>query len=235
MVREAERMGILLWSEIPVYWTISFTNDETLQNAKNLLDEMITRDRNRGAIIIWSLANETPVSEERNAFLSNLANYARSIDDTRLISMAMEKDYHNPYTPSIKDPLMDIVDIVSFNTYIGWYDGLPDKCSKMNWQLPKNKPVVISEFGGAAKQGFHGTKNQRWTEEFQEELYIQSVDMFDKMDLAGTCPWILMDFKSPRRLFPDIQDGWNRKGLISNDGIKKKAFFIMKEWYEGNH
>jgi beta-glucuronidase len=149
--------------------------------------------------------------------------------------MAMEKDYHDPYTPSIKDPLMDIVDIVSFNTYIGWYDGLPDKCSKMNWQLPKNKPVVISEFGGAAKQGYYGTKNQRWTEEFQEELYIQSVAMFDKMDLAGTCPWILMDFKSPRRLLPGIQNGWNRKGLVSNDGIKKKAFFIMKEWYEENH
>jgi beta-glucuronidase len=235
MVREAERMGILLWSEIPVYWTISFTNEETLQNAKKQLEEMITRDRNRGAIIIWSLANETPVSEERNTFLTNLANYARSLDDTRLISMAMEKDYHDPYTPSIKDPLMDIVDIVSFNTYIGWYDGLPDKCSKMNWQLPKNKPVVISEFGGAAKQGYYGTKNQRWTEEFQEELYIQSVAMFDKMDLAGTCPWILMDFKSPRRLLPGIQNGWNRKGLVSNDGIKKKAFFIMKEWYEENH
>jgi beta-glucuronidase len=102
----------------------------------------------------------------------------------------------------------------------------------MNWLLPDDKPVIISEFGGGAKQGFHGDKNQRWTEEFQEELYIQSVAMFDKMNVAGTCPWILMDFKSPRRLLPKIQDGWNRKGLISNDGIKKKAFFIMKNWYE---
>jgi len=232
MVREAEKMGILLWSEIPVYWTISFTNEETLQNAKNQLEEMITRDKNRGAVIIWSLANETPVSDVRNQFLTQLVEHARGIDDSRLISMAMEKEYHDAYTPAINDPLMGLVDVVSFNSYIGWYDGLPEKCSKMNWELPANKPVIISEFGGGAKQGNHGTKNQIWTEEFQEDLYIQSVAMFDKMNLAGTCPWILMDFRSPRRLLPGIQDGWNRKGLISNDGIKKKAFFIMKDWYE---
>ncbi|WP_016775524.1 glycoside hydrolase family 2 protein [Anaerophaga thermohalophila] len=232
MVREAEKMGILVWSEIPVYWTISFTNESTLQNAQNQLEEMITRDKNRGAVIIWSLANETPVSDVRNRFLTKLVQHARKLDDSRLISMAMEKEYHDAFTPAINDPLMDIVDVVSFNTYIGWYDGLPEKCAKMNWKLPNDKPVVISEFGAGALQGYHGTKNQRWTEEYQEELYIQSVAMFDKMDLAGTAPWILMDFMSPRRVLPEIQDGWNRKGLISDQGIKKKAFFIMKEWYK---
>lgn len=232
MVLEAEKMGILVWSEIPVYWTISFTNESTLQNAQNQLEEMITRDKNRGAVIIWSLANETPVSDVRNRFLTKLVQHARKLDDSRLISMAMEKEYHDAFTPAINDPLMDIVDVVSFNTYIGWYDGLPEKCAKMNWKLPNDKPVVISEFGAGALQGYHGTKNQRWTEEYQEELYIQSVAMFDKMDLAGTAPWILMDFMSPRRVLPEIQDGWNRKGLISDQGIKKKAFFIMKEWYK---
>jgi beta-glucuronidase len=55
--------------------------------------------------------------------------------------------------------------------------------------------------------------------------------MFDKLDLAGTTPWILMDFMSPRRMLPEIQDGFNRKGLISNNGIRKKAFYIVQEWY----
>ena len=185
MVREAEKMGILLWSEIPVYWTISFGNEETLQNAKNQLDEMIVRDRNRGAIIIWSLANETPHSDERNKFLTELVHTARSLDDSRLISMALEKQYRDKFTPVISDPLMDIVDVVSFNTYIGWYDGLPDKCAKMNWELNTDKPVFISEFGAGALQGKHGDAFERWTEEFQEELYKQSVAMFDKMELSG--------------------------------------------------
>jgi len=49
--------------------------------------------------------------------------------------------------------------------------------------------------------------------------------------LRGTSPWILMDFRSPRRPLPGIQDYWNRKGLISNRGEKKKAFYVMQRWY----
>jgi beta-glucuronidase len=230
-VREAEKMGLMVWCEIPVYWTIDFENEETLQNAKDQLGEMIRRDRNRGAVIIWSLANETPVGDSRNRFLRSLAVHARSLDDTRLISMAMEKHYRDGYTPYIADPLMDIVDVVSFNSYIGWYDGLPEKCARMNWDLNTGKPVIVTEFGGGALQGHHGSPAQRWTEEFQEELYRQSLAMFDRMDLAGTTPWILMDFRSPRRVLPVIQDGFNRKGLVSDRGIRKKAFYLMQSWY----
>ncbi len=231
MVREAERMGLMVWSEIPVYWTIDFENEETLQNAMEQLEEMIARDRNRGAVIIWSIANETPQGDSRNRFLTALAEHARSLDNSRLISMAMEKQYRDRYTPVISDPMMEIVDVVSFNTYIGWYDGLPEKCEKMNWVLNTDKPVIISEFGGGALQGLSGSPTQRWTEEFQEELYRQNLAMFDRMELAGTTPWILMDFRSPKRLLPEIQDGFNRKGLISGQGVRKKAFYIMQSWY----
>jgi beta-glucuronidase len=63
MVREAERMGILVWSEIPVYWTISWENPDTLASAEQQLAENILRDRNRAAVILWSVANETPISD----------------------------------------------------------------------------------------------------------------------------------------------------------------------------
>ncbi|MCQ2111239.1 MAG: hypothetical protein MJY79_07085 [Bacteroidaceae bacterium] len=49
--------------------------------------------------------------------------------------------------------------------------------------------------------------------------------------LAGCTPWILKDFRSPRRQLKDIQDDFNRKGVISDHGEKKKAFYIMQEWY----
>ena len=106
--------------------------------------------------------------------------------------------------------------------------------SKMTWEIPYDKPVIISEFGGGAKAGFHGQKNLRFTEEFQENLYRENTAMLDKIDgLAGTTPWILKDFRSPRRLLPGIQDYYNRKGLFSDDGRKKKAFYVLKQWYEG--
>ena len=232
MVREAERMGILVWSEIPVYWTIAWKNPATFANAKQQLTDMISRDHNRANIIIWSIANETPHSAERDDFLGRLAQYARTQDSTRLISMAMEVTGAANYVNRLNDNMNKYVDVVSFNQYIGWYRDVND-APKMKWEIPYNKPVIISEFGGGAKSGYHGAKNQRWTEEFQENLYRENIAMIEKIDgLSGTTPWILKDFRSPRRVLPGIQDFYNQKGLVSDKGTKKKAFFVLKQWYD---
>ena len=232
MVREAEKMGILVWSEIPVYWTIAWKNPKTYENAQNQLRDMIARDHNRANIIIWSIANETPHSPERDQFLGSLAQYARTLDNTRLISMAMEVTGASNYVNRLNDNMNQYVDVVSFNQYIGWYRDVND-APKMRWEIPYNKPVIVSEFGGGAKYGYHGAKNQRWTEEFQENLYRENCAMLDKIEgLAGTTPWILKDFRSPRRVLPDVQDYYNRKGLFSDKGEKKKAFYVLKEWYD---
>ena len=232
MVREAERMGILVWSEIPVYWTIAWTNPATYQNAQQQLTDMISRDHNRANVIIWSIANETPHSTERDNFLGRLAQYARSLDSTRLISMAMEVTGASNYLNRLNDNMNQYVDVVSFNQYIGWYRDVND-APKMTWEIPYNKPVIISEFGGGARYGYHGDKNQRWTEEFQENLYRENCAMLDKIEgLSGTTPWILKDFRSPRRVLPGVQDYYNRKGLFSDKGEKKKAFYVLKQWYE---
>ncbi|MDD2525562.1 MAG: beta-glucuronidase, partial [Bacteroidales bacterium] len=61
----------------------------------------------------------------------------------------------------------------------------------------------------------------------------RSIGMLERMEgLAGCTPWILTDFRSPRRLMVDMQDGFNRKGLISDKGIKKSAFYVMQAWYK---
>ena len=231
MVREAERMGILVWSEIPCYWTIAWTNPATLDNARQQLTDMIRRDHNRANVIIWSIANETPHSAERDAFLGTLAKHARSLDDTRLISMAMEVTGASNYVNRLNDNMNEYVDVVSFNQYIGWYRDVND-APKMTWEIPYDKPVIISEFGGGARYGYHGAKNQRWTEEFQENLYRENTAMLDKIEgLSGTTPWILKDFRSPRRVLPGVQDYYNRKGLFSDKGERKLAFYVLQQWY----
>lgn len=231
-VREAERMGILVWSEIPVYWTIAWTNPATYANAERQLDDMIARDQNRANVIIWSIANETPHSAERDTFLGKLAKHARELDPTRLISMAMEVTGASNYHNILHDNMSDYVDVVSFNQYIGWYRDVND-AANMTWEIPYDKPVIISEFGGGAKYGLHGAKNQRWTEEFQENLYRENCAMLDKIDgLAGTTPWILKDFRSPRRVLTGIQDYYNRKGVFSDKGEKKLAFYVLRDWYK---
>ena len=118
--------------------------------------------------------------------------------------MAMEVTGASNYVNRLNDNMNKYVDVVSFNQYIGWYRDVND-APKMKWEIPYDKPVIISEFGGGAKAGYHGEKNQRWTEEFQENLYRENIAMIDKIEgLSGTTPWILKDFRSPRRVLPDI-------------------------------
>lgn len=231
-IREADRLGILLWSEIPVYWTILWDNPATYENARNQLSEMIARDRNRAAVVIWSVANETPLSDVRLSFLKNLVSHARSLDSTRLMSAAMERHYINPTTQMIDDPLGEFLDVLGCNEYVGWYDGLPAKADGLQWKSKYDKPLIMSEFGGDARYGHHGDALTRWTEEYQESIYEHQIRMLKNIPfLRGTSPWILMDFRSPRRPLPGIQDWWNRKGLISDQGEKKKAFYVMQRWY----
>lgn len=231
MVRTAEKMGLLIWSEIPLYWGIDWKNEKTYQLAEQQLEEMISRDHNRCNIIIWSIANETAINPDRTAFLTRLAEKARSIDNTRLIAAAMQNREIEPLHMTLTDPLCDVLDILSFNEYIGWYDGPKDKCDKVKWTFPVDKPVVISEFGGGAKYGNFGSSEHYFTEDYLDELYKHQFQMLDRIPaLAGTIPWVLKDFRSPHRLIPGIQDDFNRKGLYSDQGQKKKAFYTVRAW-----
>lgn len=232
MVREAEKMGLMVWSEIPVYWTIHWENPDTYANAERQLNDMIERDKNRGAVVIWSVANETPHSDARDRFLISLVDYARAKDDSRLISMAMEVGRTTNGVTEINDRMHSHVDLISFNSYLGWYGGKLEDLKTRGWNIPYNKPFFISEFGAGALQGRHGDQEERWTEEYQAALYDLTLKMYDKVDgFAGTSPWILVDFYSPRRQLPDIQDFFNRKGLVSSEGVKKKAFYVLKDFY----
>jgi beta-glucuronidase len=231
MLRLADEMGLMVWAEVPVYWTISWTNPETFKNAENQLEVGIQRDKNRAAVIIWSVGNETPVTPERNVFMGKLVDKARSLDDTRLIAAALEVERVG-YTVTVEDVLGDKLDLASFNQYGGWYWSDAKELPKYSFDIKFNKPVVISEFGAGALGGFHADEDTMWSEEYQELIYINQLKMLDKIDgLRGMTPWILVDFKSPRRQNPVYQSFWNRKGLISESGVKKKAFFILKNYY----
>jgi beta-glucuronidase len=233
MAREADRMGILLWSEVPVYWTILWDHPPTFENARRQIEENIARDKNRASIILWSVANETPVSEARTSFLVRLIERVRELDPTRLVTAALERRYlEDGVTQMIDDPLGAHLDVVGCNEYVGWYDGLPEKCARVSWKTIYDKPLVMSELGGGALAGLHGDALTRWSEEYQESLYEHQVAMLERIPfLRGVSPWILMDFRSPRRPLPVIQDYWNRKGLVSERGVKKKAFHVLRRYY----
>ncbi|MGD0546309.1 MAG: glycoside hydrolase family 2 TIM barrel-domain containing protein [Terracidiphilus sp.] len=232
MLRAADRLGLLVWSENPVYWALQFDNPKVLAKAEQQLEEEIGTSRNHAAIILWSMANETPNTEARTHFIETEAAYARQLDPTRLITAALLiKTKGN--TKIIDDPLGKTLDVIGFNEYIGWYEGRPETADTTEWRVDYQKPLIVSEFGGGAKAGLHGGENDRWTEEFQANIYRHQLGMLNRIpQLRGMSPWILMDFRSPNRPLAGIQDEFNRKGLISEKGEKKQAFFILQKAYQ---
>ncbi len=161
--RLADEMGIMLWEEVPVYWNIDWDNPATLEIAKNQISRLVQRDQNRASVVVWSIANETPLSSSRMDFLSKLLLEIELIDTSRLTTAALlsgseeqfellvlalasqgaksewvdEKerfifqsilakanipiDAHIKFSLSIDDPLGELVDLISYNEYFGWY------------------------------------------------------------------------------------------------------------------
>jgi beta-glucuronidase len=237
MVKEAERMGLMVWSEIPVYQHIEFADSLVPQKMATMLTEMICRDKNRCGTIIWSLSNETyPGTPNRNKALIELTKKCRAIDSARLIIHVINTQRYENNAFDVWDTLYKYSDIISINEYIGWYtpwQGLP---SATKWKLVyPEKPVFISEFGGEAMYGNNKRPTDEaayWTEAYQAKIYTDQIEMFNTVpNLCGVCPWLLFDYRSPGRMHPVYQNGYNRKGLLSEKGKKKKAWYIMKEYF----
>ncbi len=239
IVRMAEKMGFMLWEEIPIWQGIDFENESTKKKAVKMMREMIARDKNRCALTFWGVANETQPSEQRNAFIRHLIATCRAMDTTRLITAAFDLVRFNKEKEIfvMDDPFIKELDVVAVNKYLGWYHNWPVSPDKAVWDVAKGQPLIISEFGGEALYGKTGEKDvaSSWSEDYQATLYKDNLQMFKHIpNLRGISPWVLFDFRSPFRFHPTNQGGWNRKGLVSDQGYRKKAWYLIKEYYENN-
>ena len=211
IVRLAEQMGLMLWEEIPVWQGIDFKDSSTRLKAQRMYTEMLLRDRNRCALTFWGVANETAPSESRNAFLKSLVELCHKMDTTRLITAAFDLPKLNSETNAfeMEDDFIENLDVVSINKYMGWYHRWPMSPSEIRWNVALDKPLIFSEFGGEALYGQSGdsTVTSSWSEEYQEKLYKDNLEMFKYIpNLAGISPWILFDFRSPYRFHPTNQE-----------------------------
>ncbi|MFF5380951.1 glycoside hydrolase family 2 protein [Pedobacter suwonensis] len=236
-VRAAEKMGFLLWEETPIWQGIDFENQETKKKAGKMISEMVMRDKNRCAISFWGMANETQPSAARNEFLKYLIKCTKDIDSTRLITAAFDLVRFNPDKQRfvMDDPFINEIDVVAINKYMGWYHPWPVAPKKAIWDVASNKPLIISEFGAEALYGKTGDADvaSSWSEDYQARLYQDNLEMFKNIpNLNGISPWVLFDFRSPFRFHPTYQDGWNRKGLVSDQGFRKKAWYVIADYYK---
>ena len=237
MVKEAEKMGLMVWNELPVYQHIQFSDSLMPAKLELMLNEMMRRDRNRASVVVWCLSNETyPSTLNRNEALISLTGKARAQDTSRLIVHVINTQGYNNNTFNVWDPLYEYSDLVALNEYIGWYIPWQGKPSETKWNIAfPDKPVFISEFGGEAKYGNNdGPADEAayWTEGYLERIYINQVEMFGTVpNLVGVCPWLLFDYRSLVRMNQIYQKGFNRKGLLDENGNKKRAWYVMHKYF----
>ncbi|KJY81922.1 glycosyl hydrolase family 2 [Vibrio galatheae] len=225
----ADEVGIMLWEEIPVYWSIAFHSEQTRRDGKNQMLELIKRGRNRASTIIWSVGNENADTDERLHFMTDLVEATRNTDPTRLVSAAC---LVNHAKMKIEDRLADHLDIIGLNEYYGWYEEDFNDLLVLGENSAPTKPVVISETGAEGMLGSNAPKTGAFSEEYMANVYRQQTEFLPNLDyIKGFTPWILYDFRAERRQNP-YQHGYNCKGLIGSDKqTRKKAFYVLRDFY----
>lgn len=191
-----------------------------------------------GARLVHELAKSTLLDEQ-----------ARAAFAAKAAQMPAETA-HGEINVSIDDPLGEVVDIIGYNQYFGWYYSsflkpqfkvgedvlraamfniMPD----IRFSNVFGKPMIISEFGAGAKQGLHSKDATIWSEEYQAKVYAAQTTMLEKSEqVQGMSPWILKDFRSHLRQLNGIQETFNRKGIVSETGNKKQAFSVLQAHYQ---
>ncbi len=238
MVKMCERKGLMMWEEIPVWQGINFSSEQVREDITNMMHEMIERDKNRCGIVMWSISNETFWSNKhRNEFLPKLAAQTRAWDDTRAVTSALN---HSVYRDgesdlTLVDDLAQHLDVIGLNKYMGWYDAWKKAPKDTKWATIADKPIIFSEFGAEAIYGNYGDGENlnAWSEDYMKQAYLDDLECFTRIpNFRGCAPWIMFDFRSPRRSHAMYQQGWNRKGLISPEGNRKEAWHVMNKFYQ---
>ena len=250
----ADRAGILVIDETPAVGLIFFDNEENIARRKTvceqMVEEMITRDKNHPSVIMWSVANEpspktiggagytgleqSGESEENRVareFLGGLLDYARSLDPTRPATFA-----HMSGSPS---SWLEKCDVICINRYYGWYSQAGDMPSALKYlagDMDKlhstyNRPVVMTEFGADAVPGQHSEYREMFTEEFQRDFIASYLDVANTKDfVAGMLIWNFADFHTAQAMHRVLAR--NFKGVFTIDRKPKMAAYLLHErWF----
>jgi beta-glucuronidase len=237
----ADRYGILVWSEIPVFRMASrlFAIAEVRYKALRMLRTEITRDVNHPSVAVWSIGNENasrPGTGLRK-YIRKAERTVQDLDPTRLIGLAT-----SGFPTVEKQPIYLELDVLGINDYFGWYNGprgtiadraqLSGYLNRLHSDYP-NQALVITEFGAEANRS--GPVTEKGTFEFQADWLKYHLDVFaSKPFISGALIWNLRDFR--------VKPGWaggnplphppvNEKGLIDDLGRKKPAYGVVKGVY----
>jgi beta-glucuronidase len=240
-LERADRAGIFVWEQVPVYQLAESVLRDPLVRKKALdyLAAAIKRDQNHPSVVAWSIGNELPATPGRGqkAYIRDAVALVRKLDPTRPVAIDFAGYPVKGYIPAFAS-----VDALGINDYFGWYPGptgqitnraaLGQYLDRMHGFYP-HKGIFITEFGAEANRG--GPVDEKGTFEFQNEFMRFQLATFKKRPFVnGAIAWILQDF----RVRPDWEGGnpkpeppYNQKGLVDQNGRRKPAFGLTARAY----
>lgn len=228
--------GILFWSEIPMwgFGEESVKRPLVIERGLAMHEEMINQYFNHPSIVIWGLHNEIATDTQAGYDITKtFAEKVRSMDNSRLVTYASNR--------ILKDECLDLIDFISVNQYVGWYEGeicdWADFLVQMKAYLKEkgvdHKPVLMSEFGVGAMFGHKNFEGLRWSENYQVNFYDHTINMFLKDDdLCGVLLWQFSDIRSNAKWSLLRARSFNNKGLVNEYRHPKLAYYKVKELFE---
>jgi len=231
----ADRNGIMIIDECPGVNLHIFDN-ELLKNHKNVMKELVNRDKNRPSVIAWSIANE-PGSEVPEAldYFKTVADFTRSLDKTRPVMAVLSRGYS-------KDNAAPALEIIGINRYFSWYEDTGDLgtvqqalvSDLVNWREKyPNKPVMVTEYGADTISGYHNLPSFIWTEDYQTDLIDQHAQAFDqfrreKNGFIGEMIWNFADFMTQQQITRVVG---NKKGIFTRQRQPKASAKELRKRY----
>ncbi|HSV98288.1 MAG TPA: glycoside hydrolase family 2 TIM barrel-domain containing protein [Spirochaetota bacterium] len=237
-----EKQGILRFP-VRMFGMRQMMNRTLLLNAQREIAEMIERDRNNPAIIIWSVGNETyTLFKNGEKVYAWLRDVVRALDTTRPVTMA-ELTYNISFFDTNRRAAASM-DVISVNMYCGWYYGgtadIGPHLDRLHRSFP-GKPVIISEFGADAAPG-RKEEDGIWKAErvgfgktYSEEYQAMVIREYwnaarSRPFVAGISPWVFSDFYCT--WFPNNPvPFYNLKGITSARRVPKAAFHLLRKLY----
>ena len=232
----ADEYGIMVIDEVPAvgmnWWEKNFSpetiNEKTCELHKELIKQLIERDKNHPSVILLSVANEAGTHElEAREYFKEITAFARSVTDLPLTIVE--------FSTADDSKIGDLIDIVAINRYYGWYYDHGDisvikdcmKTELTKWHEKYNKPVMVAEFGADTIEGLHAFPSESFSEEFQREYLEENCKAFDECEFfIGEHVWNFADFKTKQGL---TRIRGNRKGIFTKDRQPKLAAHYMRE------
>lgn len=208
---------------------------QTQEHHKDVIRDLISRDKNHACVVMWSIANE-PDSYNEGAYdyFKPLYDLARELDpqDRPCTLISVQS------APPDKDVSAELSDVICLNRYYGWYFGAPDLeqseqalRKEMDFWQKLGKPVVFTEYGADTVMGLHDTTPVMYTEEYQVDYYRMNNRVFDDYEcVTGEQVWNFADFATSQSL---LRVQGNKKGIFTRDRKPKLAAHYFKErWHQ---